>query len=118
VLLARGRPSYQPTAAELDDPDVRGALAKVSLAFEEGRSLAYARVRLTLRDGRTYEHEGTFRPYPKGDWSAWLRQGGEADLSAGQLAQLERLLTELEAVDDVADVMACTVPGDPVYRSG
>jgi len=117
ALLAHGRPSYQPTPAELDDPDVRGALAKVSLGFEEGRSLAYARVRLTLRDGRTYEHEGTFRPYPKGDWSAWLHRGGEADLSDRQVAQLERLLTELETVDDVADVMACTVPGDPVCRS-
>ena len=114
VLVAQGRPSYQPTPADLDAAEVRGAPAKIALAFEEGRSLAYARVRLTLRDGRSYEREGMFEPYPKGDWSAWLRTGGsDAGLSDRQIARLERLLAGLETIDDVAEVMACTVPEGP-----
>jgi len=114
VLVARGEPSYQPTPLDLEEAELRGAPAKITLAFEEGRSLAYTRVRIKLRDGRTYERDGEFAPYPKGDWSAWLRQGGaDAGLSDRQTAQLERLLTELESVKDVAEVMACTVPDGP-----
>ena len=111
VLVATGRPSYQPTPADLEG--ARASLPKIVLAFEEGRSLAYTRVRLTLHNGRTYERKGTFEPYPKGDWSEWLRQGSAAGLSGRQITELERLLTDLESVNDVADVMACTVPEGP-----
>jgi hypothetical protein len=111
VLVADGRPAYQPTPADLEKAERRGAPAKIALAFEHERSLAYTRVRLTLRDGRTYEREGSFEPYAKGDWSAWIAQGGtDAGLSDRQIAQLERQLTDLENVNDVAEVMACTVP--------
>jgi len=114
VLVAEGRPAYQPTPADLERAERRGAPAKIALAFEKGRSLAYTRVRMTLRDGRAYEREGTFEPYPKGDWSAWIGRGGvDAGLSDPQIAGLERLLTDLESVNDVADVMARTVPDGP-----
>jgi 2-methylcitrate dehydratase PrpD len=110
LLLAHGGIVYQPTRAHFDDPAVRAALAKVSLRFEPARSLDYGRVRLSLSDGRVLEREGLVQPYPKGDWSAWLREGGERYLSAAQISKLERLLTHLEEVEDVADVMACVRP--------
>jgi 2-methylcitrate dehydratase PrpD len=110
ILLAHGSITYQPTLAQFADPAVRAALSKVSLRFERLPSIEYARVRLSLSDGRSLEREGLVRPYPKGDWSAWLRAGAERYLSAHQLSRLEHLLTHLEEVDDVADLMACVRP--------
>lgn len=110
VLLAHGGTVFQPTRAQFDDPAVRAALPKVSLRFEPARPLAYGRVRLSLSDGRSLEREGIFQPYPKGDWSAWLREGGEPYLSATRISKLERLLTHLEEVEDIANVMACLRP--------
>jgi hypothetical protein len=69
-----------------------------------------ARVEIVMKDGRALRAEGVVRPAPKGDWSAWLRTDGERFLSDVKLTKLERLLAHLEDVDDVGEVLACTVP--------
>jgi hypothetical protein len=69
-----------------------------------------AGLEIVMNGGRTLHAEGAVRPAPKCDWSAWLRKDGERFLSQPRLAELERLLAHLEDVDDVGEVLACTVP--------
>jgi 2-methylcitrate dehydratase PrpD len=110
ILLVTGVVVPQPTLADVDDPRVQSALSKVTLAFEP-KPVDRARVEIVLKDGPTLCAEGVVTPAPKGDWSAWLRSDGQRFLSDAKLGELERLLTRLEDVDDVGDVLACTVPG-------
>jgi 2-methylcitrate dehydratase PrpD len=109
VLLVRGVVVPQPTIADFDDPRVQAALSKVTLAFEP-MPVDRARMEIKLKDGRTLRSEGVMTLAPKGDWSAWLRLDGERFLSDARLTKLEQLLTHLEDVDDVGDVLVCTVP--------
>jgi 2-methylcitrate dehydratase PrpD len=113
ILLVDGAIEPLPTRARFREPAVQAALPKVTLAYEGDRPLDFARVEVTTTDGRTLRAEGGFTPYPKGDWSAWLRRDGARFLSERRLAELERLLTHLEDVEDVGAVLAATVPDLP-----
>lgn len=112
ILLVEGRVVPRPTLEHWRDPRVQAALPKVTLAFEP-LPVDRARIELVTKDGRTLRADGAVVPYPKGDWSAWLRKDGERFLSEAKLARLERLITHLEDVDDFAEVMACVVPDRP-----
>jgi 2-methylcitrate dehydratase PrpD len=109
VLLVRGSIVPLPTRADLADADVRRALPKVTLDFAPG-PLDQGRVKIERADGVVIEREGRFTPYPKGDWSERLRRDGARILPEWKLAELERLLTNLEDVDDVSQVLAQTRP--------
>jgi 2-methylcitrate dehydratase PrpD len=109
VLLATGAMVPRPTLADFDAPRVQAALAKVALEFEP-MPVDRAQVELVTKGGGTLRVEGVIRPAPKGDWSAWLRTDGERFLSQKRLAELGQLLAHLEDVDDVGEVLACTVP--------
>jgi len=108
LLLLEGRISYRPRAADVRRAGIREAVRKISLAFALP-TLDDARVEIHLRDGRVVRDEGAFAPYPKGDWGAWLRRG-EGFLSERRLNELERMMTSLEDVADLAEVLRCTVP--------
>jgi 2-methylcitrate dehydratase PrpD len=108
VLLVTGAIVPQPSVAQFRDPEVQAALAKVSLRYEP-ISLDRARVNVATVDGRSHTAEGTLRNEPK-IGAMLLRQHGEQFLSATRLAELERLMTHLDDVNDVAAVLACTVP--------
>ena len=110
LVLAYGEIVPAPGLAQRDDPVIRRLLPKIELRFEPGLRLDEARATLALAGGRNATREGTFRPYPKGDWSAWIRRDGERFLPERKLVELERLLTSLEDVDDIAAVMECVVP--------
>ena len=116
ILLVEGA-IVRPTLAHLDDSDVGSVLAKISLAFER-RPDDYARIEVRLADGRTLRREGATPPSTKGDWPALLRKDGQRFLSAARLAKLEALLTHLEEVEDVGDVLACTVPDVETASAG
>lgn len=108
MLLVDG--VIEPPTQERFGVEVRAMLPKVSLRFESGRTLDYTRVELITRDGRTLQAEGAVTPYPKGDWGTWLRKHGSQLLPESKLVRLEELLTNLEDVDDVSEIMACVVP--------
>ena len=110
ILLVDGAIEPLPTRARFREPAVQAVLPAVSLSFEPRRPLDFARIEITTTDGRTFSTAGGFAPYPKGDWSAMLRKDGERFLSEPRLARLERLLTRLEEVVDVGEVLAATVP--------
>jgi 2-methylcitrate dehydratase PrpD len=118
VLLVTGVVVSEPTLADFDDPRVQEALSKVTLVFES-MPVDRARIEIELKDGRALRADGAAKPAPKGDWSAWLRMDGERFLSDARLSELDRLLTHLEDVDDVGDVLGCTVPdlGSPAGQS-
>jgi 2-methylcitrate dehydratase PrpD len=109
LLLVEGEITYLPGAAHLRRPGVRETMEKIELRFELPR-LDDGRIEIFLRDGRVLRDERSFAPYPKGDWGAWLRRDGARFLSASRIAELERVLTSLEDVPDVGDVLSLTVP--------
>jgi 2-methylcitrate dehydratase PrpD len=109
LLLVDGEVSYMPVARQLRIPGVRETIAKIELRFELPK-LDDAGVEVVLRDGRAYREERSFRPYPKGDWGAYLRRDGERLLGSARVAELERMLASLEDVRDVADLVALAVP--------
>jgi 2-methylcitrate dehydratase PrpD len=108
VLLVTGAIVPQPSVGQFRDPEVQAALAKVSLRYEP-IPLDSARVRVVTVDGRSHTAEGGFGLGPKID-ATFLRQHGERFLSAARLAELERLVTHLDEVNDVAAVLTCTIP--------
>jgi 2-methylcitrate dehydratase PrpD len=109
LLLVEGEITYLPGAAHLRRPGVREAIDKIELRFELP-TLDAGRIEIFLRDGRVLRDEREFTPYPKGDWRAWLRRDGERFLSAARVAELERMVTSIEEVRDVGEVLSLTVP--------
>jgi 2-methylcitrate dehydratase PrpD len=109
VLLVKGAVVPNPTLTEFEDPRVQVALSKVALAFEP-MPVDRARIEVALQDGRILHGQGAANAPSKGDWAAWLGTDGERFLSQTRLAELEQLLAHLEEVDDVGEVLACTVP--------
>ena len=109
AILLVERTVREPTFDHYANPIVRAAMDRIEFAFEV-RPVDWAAIELRTRDGRVFREEGRIRVAPKGDWSAWLRQDGERFLSEAKLTKLEQLLTHLEDVNDVAEVLACTVP--------
>jgi 2-methylcitrate dehydratase PrpD len=109
VLFVEGAFVARPTLAHLWDPAVCAAMAKIDLAFEP-RPEEYGRLEVLMTSGCSLAREGVFTSPPRGDWPAWLRQDGEKFLSKARLAELERLLTHLEDVHDVGDILRCTIP--------
>jgi 2-methylcitrate dehydratase PrpD len=109
LLFVGGVFVVRPTLAQLHDSAVRSAMAKIDLAYEP-RPEEYGRLEVLTTDGRTRVVEGSFSLPARGDWAALVRQDGEKFLSAARLAELERLLTNLEDVRDVGDVLRCTLP--------
>jgi 2-methylcitrate dehydratase PrpD len=109
LLLVNGAIVPRPTLADFHDPRVQAAHSKVTLAFEP-MPVDRARVEIAMKDGRTLRADGAIRSAATGDWSAWLRADGERFLSQARLTELKQLLAQLEDVDDVGRVLACTVP--------
>jgi 2-methylcitrate dehydratase PrpD len=109
TLLVRGSIVPVPTRADFVDARVRRALPKVRLEFAPG-PLERCGVNIALANGTVIERDRSFTPYPKGDWSERLRRDGGRVLPERKLAELERLLTHLEDVADVSDVLAQTRP--------
>ena len=62
--------------------------------------------------GRTLVRESDrfMFPFPSSEWGPWLQKDGKRVLSLEQLQRLEKLITEVEKVDDVAELMATVVP--------
>jgi 2-methylcitrate dehydratase PrpD len=107
-------------SADPSDPDVRAMLDRITLDYEAGHTMArqghvvpaipYARVEIMTHGGRTFSAERDSPDAPPSDWGAWLRRDGERLVGAQQLDRLQTLMTHLEDVADVAEVMACTRP--------
>jgi hypothetical protein len=110
IMLADQKTDPDRFEQPLDD-DLLAVLDKVRIRYETARPIQYARVEVTTTDRTRHTLDSeTFDP-PSVDWKGWLAAGGSPLLSEQQLTRLVELLGRLEDVPDVAEVMACVVPG-------
>jgi len=73
-------------------------------------AIPYARVEIMTHGGGTFSAERDSPEAMPLDWGAWLRRDGERVVGRQQLDRLQTLMTHLEDVADVTEVMACTRP--------
>jgi 2-methylcitrate dehydratase PrpD len=99
-------------ADRFDDPEV-GRLAELTgVTFVAGRPLRYAEVAVTTTDGRRLSAEGDSHVLPSSEWLPWLEENAADLLSVGQLEQVAALVADLDALDDVADLLRALRPAD------
>jgi 2-methylcitrate dehydratase PrpD len=102
------------------DAEVRAMLGKVRLEYEPSHtsrvghldvpSTTYGRVEITTRKGATFTAERDRYMAPRGDWDAWIRRSGDGRVPQRRLDRLVEMVTNLEHLDDTADLMKATRP--------
>jgi 2-methylcitrate dehydratase PrpD len=107
--------------AEFRADDTQEMLSKVRLEYEPGPRIqvglvdvantANGRVEIHMRDGRVLTLSRERYMAPVGHWRPWLYRDGGALLPPGQVERLDDMLSHLEYVDDVVDVMTLARPG-------
>ncbi|NIK61420.1 MmgE/PrpD family protein [Kribbella shirazensis] len=103
---------------EAAGPDVLAMAAKISLRFEDGHSIYYARVDVNTTDGQRYSAEGDRHDQSPLSWEEQLGGAGADLLSGVKLRRLADQLRHLEDVDDISEVMACLRPGESAPTGG
>jgi 2-methylcitrate dehydratase PrpD len=94
-------------ADRFDDPEVAMLAEVTGVTFVADRPLRYAEVAVTTTDGRRLSAEGDRHVLPRTEWLGWL-EGNAADLlSVGQLERVVALVADLEALDDVSELLRC-----------
>jgi 2-methylcitrate dehydratase PrpD len=94
---------------QYDNPELLNLAHRVSIIFEPDHALRYACVAITTVDGATHELAGDQHAFhlPE-DRLGWLAARNDGQLAPERLAQLARLLGDLEHVQNFSDVMAAT----------
>lgn len=113
VVLVAGNLDPAGYQENLQNPRVTAAMRLVHLHTESGHDAPrYARIEVTTRDGRRLvrDRNNVVYPFPREAWGPWLRQDGPRILPEDQLLALERLIADLEHVEDVAILTATLVP--------
>jgi 2-methylcitrate dehydratase PrpD len=111
ILLADGR--TDPSRYEdKPDPDLLAVLERIRLRFEPGHPLLYTRVEVATTAGGRHVvvDDGDTDVPPPADAIDWLTTNGRTVLPVDRLTRLVELVSHLEEVPDVAEVMACAVP--------
>jgi 2-methylcitrate dehydratase PrpD len=93
------------------DDRLRRMRDKVQLRFEAGRPLRYARLEITLRDGREHVAAADGVAAVPFDWARCLPAEAASGIPAAHLDRAVELLQGLEAVPDARELTACLRPG-------
>jgi 2-methylcitrate dehydratase PrpD len=98
--------------AVMNDPAVARVMRRVFVTFESGHKYRYCRLQVTTAQGRRIAREvEDFRlPFPREEWSEWLRRRGVALLTDAQLYSLEGSVADLENLRDASTLLAAVVP--------
>jgi 2-methylcitrate dehydratase PrpD len=97
--------------AEFDSPELLQLTSRMEVTFEPGHDVVrYARVEITGDDGRQYVAAGDHYTFPPVDGLASLRSAGDRLLPPEKLERAARLISELESVPDVSELMECLTP--------
>lgn len=108
------------TMEHLRDPALNAIVQKVNITFEDGHDVArYCRIEIQTTDGRKIvgETDRAQLQFPPEQWGRMLQENGKRVLTMEQLQRLERMLNDLENLDDVSKLMATVRPGKSNARS-
>ena len=92
---------------DVDNPAIQCLLAEMEVDFEAGRSIRYARVEVTTKDGRELvakDDEFTYEPESP---RTILESEADAILPPHKIERAIELINDLENVDDVAELTSC-----------
>ncbi len=95
---------------EVDNPEILEVVARTKFRFVSGKSIRYARTEVLTRDGHTFVMEGDEFAFEPHSLEQMIRSGTEQLLGEEKTARCIALVEGLEAVEDVADLMACLTP--------
>jgi 2-methylcitrate dehydratase PrpD len=116
IVLLDGTPRAEHFE-RFGDPEILEIVDRIEVRLVTGRQIRYARVQVTTADGRELSAEGEDHRFPRAEWSSWLARYGARLLPLDKLNRLVDLLGRFEELDDVSEVMACTIP-EPTGRAG
>jgi 2-methylcitrate dehydratase PrpD len=111
VILTEGR--IEPARFEAA-PDQRLAdvLSTIDLHFEPDRPITYARLDVTTADGDQLAVEADSRVQVIPDWAGWLSPVHQSVLTEDRVDRLVDVMSKLEDVDDVGEVLRCVTPDE------
>ncbi len=92
---------------DVDNPAIQRLLAEMEVGFEAGRSIRYARVVLTTKDGRELVAEDDEFTYEPESPRAILEREADGILPPHKIERAIELINDLENVDDVAELTSC-----------
>lgn len=92
---------------DVDNPAIQRLLAEMEVGFEAGRSIRYARVELTTKDGRELVAEDDEFTYEPESPRAILEREANGILLPHKIERAIELINDLENVDDVAELTSC-----------
>lgn len=92
---------------EFGTPAVDAIIEKTRVILVRGRPIRYARVTVTKSDGRQVSSVGDGHDVPWVDWLPWLIERSDGLVPDEQVKRLVHLVTDLENLDDVSELMAC-----------
>jgi 2-methylcitrate dehydratase PrpD len=93
--------------AQFDSPEILDIARRGEAILEEGHPIRYARLEIMTRSGERYVRESDNHVFPREGWLEWLTRHADGQLPRDRLARLEQLVANLEAVDDVSELLAC-----------
>lgn len=88
-------------------PAVDEIVARTTVVLVKDRPIRYARIALTTSEGEHVSSAGDGHQLPWVEWMPWLAERNDGVVSEDQLKQLVDLVTDLERVDDVSELMGC-----------
>jgi 2-methylcitrate dehydratase PrpD len=91
-------------------PEVDEIVGKTKVVLVQGRPIRYARVSVTTADGANVSSAGEGHELPWVDWMPWLVERSDGLVGDDRLRVLVGLVSELENVDDVSELLACLRP--------
>ena len=112
ALLIDGELSALERYDDVDNPAIQCLLAEMEVDFEAGRSIRYARVEVTTKDGRELVAEDDEFTYEPGRHRTILESEADAILPH-KIERAIELINDLENVDDVAELTRPVSRYDP-----
>lgn len=95
---------------QLDNAEILAVVKKITIKLAPHANNRYARVTITLADGRTFDREGQDYQFAPIDAIAWLSRDGERFVPKANLERFATLAGNLEKVQDVGELLRCLVP--------
>jgi 2-methylcitrate dehydratase len=100
----------------INDPEVAALMRRIFLTFEPGHGPRYSRTTVTLSNGETLHRtdERFSVDLPRTDWGSSLARFGHGLLSEAQLQAVERMLIDLEQLEDSATLLQALRPQEAI----
>jgi 2-methylcitrate dehydratase PrpD len=92
------------------DPRIDAVARRLHVTLEDRDKVRYARLVVTLRDGRSLTAEGDDFAFPRSERLAFLRRDGGRLFSDERLGEIDRTVSEIETLDDVSELCALLRP--------